>query len=192
MGFAEFFFRKTSGLPDRGQLVTGITGTMAAGLASGACAWAFRYPLAATGKLYVERIHQHYVCLGGFTAPITAGRRLALFRGFGADPAGGASLDVVRKCSSEAVETLVSGKIATTAALTTTGITFESSPGRRLLLAHAGVAGASYDEEWRFDGAGADSEPLLPGELFGGLAGQAFDAGGTWQLNLSIDVAERM
>ncbi len=190
MGFGQFNQNTREGLPRRGQLITGITGTMAAALSAGSTVWAFRYPAAATGVLYVSRIHQHYCCIGAFTTPVTAGRRLHLVRGSGGDPSGSTALDVERKNSSEAIETLVSGRIATTAAVSVSGVTYETPVKRRLALSQAGSAGADYDEEWRFDGISAEPLYLQPGQLLGGVAGATFDAGGTWQLNLSVDAIE--
>jgi hypothetical protein len=190
MGFGQFNQNTREGLPRRGQVITGVTGTMAAALTAGSTVWAFRYPAAASGVLYVSRIHQHYCCIGSFTTPVTAGRRLHLLRGSGGDPAGSSPLDVERKNSSDTVETLVSGRIANTGGVTVTGITYETPVKRRLLVAHAGNAGASYDEEWRFDGSSAEPLYLQPGQLLGSVAGATFDAAGTWQLNLSIDAIE--
>jgi hypothetical protein len=187
MGYADFFRDyKEAGLEQRGQIISGFTNTMVAALGANAAVVAMRYPVSATGLLYVPWMHLHYTCLGSFTTPVTAGRRLTLRRGSGADASGGTALDVVRKKSDVSSETVVTGRIADTAALTTTGITFESSSMARLMLAHVGLQGGSYDEVWAFD----DTLTLKPGELLGLLAGQAFDAGGTWQLNWKAQAVE--
>lgn len=161
-----------------GQVFSGNTGTMAAGLVSGAHVLTARYPMAATGRFYLTWLHVHFATIVAFTTPVTAGRRLALRRGSGADASGGNALDVSR-CQSDATETLLTGRVADTAALTVTGITLETEARAQLLLAQAGNAGADYDEIWRFD----DPLVLLPGQLFAVVAGATFDAGGTWQAN---------
>ncbi len=96
-----------------------------------------------------------------------------------ASPGSGKVWSQARSVSSEATESLVVGKIATTAALTMSGITLETPAIARLLLATYGTAGQDYDEIWQFDG-----EALLPGELFALTAPQAFDAAGTWQASI--------
>jgi hypothetical protein len=171
------------------QTFTGMTGTIAAGLASGGCVCAARYPADGVGKTLLYRLHLHYVCLGVFTAPITAGRSLVLARGSGADPSGGSALSVFDADTIAAVagSQLLAGRIATTGALTVTGITFETAPRARMLLAHAGSAGNDYDEIWDLS---RDPVVLAPGELFGLRAGQAFDAGGSWQLSVKGEAVE--
>jgi hypothetical protein len=182
MRHAEAFrdHNRAEGLSFRGQSFAGVTGTMAAALASGAAVFAARYPLAATNRFLVQWVHLHYVTLVAYTVPLTAGRRLHLVRGAGADASGGTDIDVVRNQSDLTAESVLTGKVATTGALTITSITFETAVRARLLLAQAGNAGNDYDEIWTFD------EPLIlvPGQLLGIVAGQAFDAAGTWQLNV--------
>jgi hypothetical protein len=170
----------------RGQSFSGYTGTMAAALGAGTTVFALRYPAAAVGVLIVHWMHLHFTCLGTFTAPVTAGRRLALRRGAGADPSSGTAIDAVRS-KSDGVEPLITGQVATTAALVTTGITWEAASLARLMLSHAGTAGLDYDEMWRPD------DPLAilkPGELLGILAPAAFDAAGTWQLSVKGQAVE--
>jgi hypothetical protein len=168
--------------PQRGQTFSGVTGTMAAALANAATVCAVRYPLAGTRRFALTWLHLHYVCLGAFTVPVTAGRRLALRRGAGGDPSGGTDLDVVRNQSdiSATNEAVVTGQISATAALTMTGVTLETAVRMRMLLAHAGASGNDYDEIW----APADPLILLPGQLAAITAGQVFDAAGTWQLSV--------
>lgn len=164
-----------------GQSFSGITGTMAAALAANATVAAVRYPLAATRKFLLTWLHLHVTCLGAFTIPVTAGRRLALKRGSGGDPSGGTDLDVGRDDSAEESETLVTGQIATTGALTMTGVTYETPTRRRLPLSHVGSAGLDYDELWTWK----DGLLLRPGQLAGIVAPAQFDAAGTWELNFS-------
>ncbi|MEY4548245.1 MAG: hypothetical protein RL685_4440 [Pseudomonadota bacterium] len=171
------------------QTFSGTTGTMAAALASGACVCAARYPSAGVGKTLLHRLHVHYVCLGAFTTPVTAGRSLILQRGSGGDPSGGNALDIFDADTIAAVNgsELLAGRIATTAALTVAGITFEAAPRARLLLAQAGESGKDYDEIWDLS---EDPMVLAPGQLWGLCAGQLFDAGGSWQLSVKGEAIE--
>lgn len=183
MRFAEIIDQHTSkGRTFKGQSFAGVTGTIAAALAANASVFAARYPVAATKRFAVQWIHLHYVCIGAFTAPVTAGRRLALRRGSGGDPSGGTDIDVVRNQSdlTSGTETLLTGQVATTGALTMTDVTLETAARARLLVAHAGASGNDYDELWTFN----DPMILLPGQLFAIAAGATFDAAGTWQLSV--------
>jgi len=178
---------------------------MAAGLTANSSIWTLRYPETAVmpgagpyaGKrLYVQRICVQFNTLTAFTTPVTAGRRIHLVRGAptsatASDPTGGAAFTMVRKRSDTSDENLGVGRIATTAALTTTGFTFETSKLRRLNLSHAGNSGAETSVEWRFDGVVADPIYLLPGELLAIQAGaNDFDAAGTFELVVDCDAVE--
>lgn len=181
MRYAEIIEQHTSpGRPFKGVSFSGVTGTMAAALAADGAVCALRYPATAVKRWALQWIHLHYVCIGAFAAPVTAGRRLALKRGSGGDPSGGTALDVVRNDSGlgSTNETAPTGQIATTGALTMTGVTLESAVRARLLIAHAGASGNDYDELWSFD----DPLILRPGQLAAIVAGATFDAAGTWQL----------
>jgi hypothetical protein len=171
---------RAEGLSFRGQSFSGVTGTMAAALANAAAVFAARYPLAATNRFLVQWVHLHYVTLAAYTTPLTAGRSLICKRGSGGDASNGTDISVVRDQSDLTAETLLTGQAANTGALTMTSVSFETPVKARLLLAQAGNAGNDYDEIWTFD----DPFILLPGQLLGILAGQLFDAVGTWQLNV--------
>lgn len=186
MNYQQLRQQAGGSLSFRGQTVSGVTGTMAAGLAADAAVAAFRYPVAATAKCAVLWLHLHYVCIGAFTTPVAAGRRLHVIRGSGGDPSGGTALDVSRD-ESDLSETKLTGQIATTAALTMTSVVFTNEvPKGRMLLTHAGASGASYDEIWRWE----DPQILIPGELLAVTAGATFDVVGTWQLNLKAEAVE--
>lgn len=207
MGFPQLYRASYGhGTPELGQVGSALTGIVAA--AADGTVWTFRYPelspVKAGGstrqsrRLYVQRIHVQYVCLTAFTTPVTAGRALRLVRGApttggtASNPSGGAAYTMVHKRSdvSASVETLGVGRVATTAVLTTTGITFETAPMQRMMLVGAGASGAQYDEAWRFDGVEADPIYLLPGELLAIATDAAFDAAGTFQLQVDIDAVE--
>jgi hypothetical protein len=185
---------------EKGQVGSALTGTMAAALAADATIWTIRNPETAVmpskgmqgRRLYIERIHLQYTAIVAATVPVTAGRCLKLVRGVptaltAADPSGGAAWVPVRKRSDRTDEVLGIGRVATTAALTTTGFTFEANIIQRMLLTQAGNSGNSYDEAWRFDGTESDYIYLLPGEILAIQAGQTFDAGLTWEINVDAD-----
>lgn len=113
---------KAEGLSFRGQSFGGITGTIAAAIASQACVFSARYPLAATNRFLVQWLHLHYTTLVAYTVPLTAGRRLALKRGSGGDASGATAIDVVRNQSDLTSETLLTGMVATTGAMTMTSV----------------------------------------------------------------------
>lgn len=171
----------------RGQRIGGVTGTIAAGLASGSAVFTARYPAAGLGRVLVRWLHLHYVCIAAFTTPVTASRRLALQRGSGADPSGGAAGIVSRDQSDPATETAMVTRIATTGALTMTSVTLETDSRERMLLAHAGASGQDYDEIWDMRD---DPMVLLPGQLLAITAPATFDAGGTWQLSVKGSCVE--
>lgn len=191
------------GTLERGQAGSGLTGTVAA-TADGTL-WTLRFPETAPmpsgsrgqGKrLYIQRIHLQWTTLTAFTAGAvpTAGRGVQLVRGAptsgtAANPSGGAAFTMVRKRSS-GDEVLGVGRVATTGVLTTTGLTFESTPFARALLASQGTAGASFEKVWRFDGVEADPIYLLPGEVLAIQTNQAMDAAGTFQLLADVDAVE--
>ncbi len=192
------------GLKEKGQAGSAVTGTVAAALAADASVWTLRYPEVVapnppsvfTKRLYVQRISLTFTDIVAFTTPVTANRRLKLVRGApattAADPSGGAAYTLVRKRSdiSADVEKLAIGRVATTAALTTTGFTFEADPIRQLLLVAAGASGGTATATWSFDGVDADSVFLLPGQCLAIQAGATFDAAGTWQLVVDVDCCE--
>ncbi len=191
-----------SGIPERGQAGSALTGIVAA-TADGTL-WTLRYPETSvmpgnstreTKRLYVQRIHVQYVTLTAFTTPVTAGRALRLVRGAptsgtASNPSGGSAYVMVHKRSDVDSETLGVGRVATTAVLTTTGLTFETAPLQRIMLVQAGSSGNSYDEAWRFDGIEADPIYLLPGQLLAIATDSAFDAAGTFQLQVDVDAVE--
>lgn len=194
------------GVRERGQAGSAVTGVVAAGLAAGGTVWTLRYPETAVmpgagpyaGKrLYVQRISVQYTTLTAFAAGATPtpGRGLRLVRGAptsgtAANPSGGAAFTMVRKRSDTTDENLGVGRVSTTAALTTTGLTFETNPLQRVMLTASGQAGNSVSEIWRFDGVEADPIYLLPGELLAIQADALFDAAGTFELNVDVDAVE--
>lgn len=175
---------------------SGVTGTIAAALGANSSVFAMRLdPGAGTKLAFVERIRCQYTTIVAYTTAVTAGRRLALFRGSGAAASGGTGITVgVRKDTANGVASefdVANGgdiRIATTGALTVTGITYETDPIRIATLTHAGAAGGYVEWLWEF-GAGAESAPIVlqPGQLLAIRNPAAMDAAGTWQLSVSVD-----
>ncbi len=172
--------------------MAGTSGTIAAALAANASVFAMRNDIASPRQVFIERLRVQFTTIVAFTVPITAGRRLSLFRGNGAAASGGTGLVPVRKGSAvgnvSEVDAANGGdaRIATTAALTVTGITFETNPVAEMPLTHLGNAGAF--QEFLFEFAATESAPLIlqPGQLLALRTPVLFDAGGTWQLGVNV------
>lgn len=176
--------------------ISEITGTIAAALAANSAVFAMRLDPAAgsTYKLYVARIRLEYTTIVAYTTPVTAGRRLAVFRGTGAAASGGTAIaTAVKKDTADGNSQVNSGeggdaRIATTGALTVTGITFESNPVRVMNLIHVGAAGGYTERVFEFNASDAGGELVLnQGELIAIRNPAAMDAAGTWQLGVTVD-----
>ena len=174
--------------------ISSITGTIAAALAANASVFAMRLSPTSTKVAYIERVRIQFTSIVAFTVPITAGRRLAIFRGAGASTSGGTSLPtMVKKNTTTAnlsnFDVVNSGdvRISTTGALTVTGITFEAEPISTMTLVHCGAAGAFY--ETVFELSATESAPLVlnAGQLLAIRSPRAMDAAGTWQMGIRVD-----
>ncbi len=172
---------------------SGTTGTIGAALAANSSVFAMRLDPTAPRRLFLERLRLQFTTIVAFTTPVTAGRRLSLFRGNGAAASGGTAMTPVRKSSAygspSEVETSQGGdiRIAAAAALTVTGITFETPPIGEMSLVHVGAAGGFFEQLFEF--APTECAPiwLEPGQLLAVRNPVAFDAAGTWQLAVKAD-----
>jgi hypothetical protein len=182
---------RTSQTP-RGQgfAVADTTGTVGAALAQNSSVFVMRLdPGAGAVRAYIERIRLQYTTIVAYTTAVTAGRRLALFRGSGAASSGGTGITAAApKCTAYSASEfdLASGgdiRIATTGALTVTSITYETTPLRVFTLTEVGGAGGYKEQVWEFD------SPLClePGQLIGIRNPVAMDAAGTWTLAVNVD-----
>lgn len=176
-----------------------VTGTMAAALALNSAVFAMRSdPTAgASWRTYISRIRIEWTTIVAFTTPITAARRLALYRGAGANATGGTVLVPAKKDSSNGVGSefgVAQGgdsRIATTAALGIAGVTWETASFRQMGLSHVGAAGAYKEVVWEFNSTDAGGPLILSaGELLGILNPVAMDAAGTWQAVINVDYTE--
>jgi hypothetical protein len=175
-----------------GFAASGTTGTIGAALAANSSVFAMRLDPSSPRRAFIDRLRLEFTCLVAYTVPITAGRRLALFRGSGAAASGGTALVATAKHSTNNQSEFLTAnggdiRIATTAALTVTGITYEASSIRDLSLVHIGTAGAFREVVWEF--AAAENAPiqLEPGQVLAVRNPVVMDAAGTWQLSASVD-----
>lgn len=174
--------------------VSSITGTINAALAANSAIFAMRFDAGAGNKkAYVERIRIAHTTIVAYTTPLTAGRRLAVYRGSGANASGGTAIATIAKKHSASAdsefETAQGGdvRIATTGALTVTGITFETNEFATMPLVHAGAAGAFFEQLFEFNANESAPIVLEPGQLLAIRNPQAMDAAGTWQAAVRID-----
>jgi hypothetical protein len=176
--------------------IAATSGTIAAAIAANATTFAMRLSLGSTRKAFIERIRLEFVTIVAFTTPVTAGRRLSIFRGAGAAATGGTSLSGAGainpkhgSADTSQFSTANGGdiRIATTGALTTTGITFEPVPLAEMGLVHVGNAGNYREVTFEYGGAKATPIQLDAGQLIAVRNPAAFDAAGTWQLTTVVD-----
>lgn len=178
-----------------GYSIVAVTGVISAGLAAGSTVFAMRNSPTASKNVLVFFMILDYVTIAPYTTSVVAGRRLSVFRGSGAAASGGTGIpSAVRRLSTSPASSVdsVSGgdvRIATTGALTVTGITFESQEVACIHLVGAGAAGSVVRNTFEF---GISQEPLMlrPGELIAVRNPVAMDAGGTWQLGVHVYFVE--
>ena len=174
------------------------TGVIGAGAAAGAAVLAMRLDPSYGGKAFIEYIRIRFTTIVAFTTPITATRSLVITRGSGANASGGTAIPVLTKKntsdSASQFDTAEGGdaRIATTGALTVTGITWETVNLAEISLVQVGAAGAFYEAICEFNSANHAIE-LNPGQLLGIRVGpSAMDAAGTWMLNADINWRESL
>lgn len=174
----------------RGQqfIVSELSGTVGAAIAINSSFFAMRLDLGSTLRAFVDLIVLRYTTIVAYTTPVTAGRRLAIFRGSGANTSGGTSITTATPRSTgfaaSEFDTAAGGamSIATTGALTVTGITFEAAPIAVAPLVHLGNAGGYGEFRFQFDAP----IQLEPGQLLAVRNPVAMDAAGTWQLGVEV------
>jgi hypothetical protein len=179
-----------------GFSVSGFTGTIAAALGANSAVFAMRLDPSATNPAHITQIKLSYVTIGAYSVPVTAGRRLSIFRGAGANAAVGTAISAAaRKDSNSGASEFDSAqggdmRISATATLTQTGITWETIPFAEMNLVGSGTAGALKEEAFNF--CAPETLPILiqPGQLLGIRNPQAMDAAGTWQLGVTVNWVE--
>ena len=172
--------------------VASKTGTISAAAAAGAAVFAMRLDPGSTKKAWVDSIKLRWTTIVAFTTPITQTRSLVITRGSGAATSGGTSIaTATKKDSTYGISEfdVASGgdiRIASTGALTVTGITWETVNLAELTLVHVGAAGAYYEAVYEFSVRNHEIE-LNPGEVLGIRVGpSAMDAAGTWSLGVEV------
>lgn len=176
--------------PQRTYAVAGMTGTMAAALAQDAIVFAmFAGPSSDGLAGYLEALKLTFQTIVAFTTPITASRRLGIYRASGVAATGGAALGVVKKKTGAPASIVTDARIATTAALTVAGITREADPIAFADLVHVGAAGGRAEFLYEFNPPRTPTT-LNPGELLVVSNPVAMDAAGTWQLGVQVDWRE--
>lgn len=172
------------------------TGTIAAAAAAGAAVFAMRLDPGSTKKAWIESMRLRWTTIVAFTTPITATRSIVITRGSGAATSGGTSIaTATKKDSTYGISEfdVASGgdiRIATTGALTVTGITWETVNLGEATLIQAGAAGAFYEVVYEFSVRNHEIE-LNPGEVLGIRVGpSAMDAAGTWVLGVEVNWRE--
>lgn len=188
--------RVTNFAPGAGYSISGITGTIAAAAGANGCFFAMRLDPATTLIAKIARIIIQYQTIIAYTTPLTAARRLSLFRGGSAALSGGtAYTGMSKKDTGKAASQFDSAeggdaRFSTTGALTVGSATFDTNPIRTANLAHVGAAGAFLEQVWEFNDDLSVPLTLRPGELIGIRNPAAMDAAGTWQLGVSVDWTE--
>lgn len=176
--------------------VAAKTGVIAAAAAAGAAVFAMRLDPGSAKKAWVESMRLRWTTIVAFTTPVTATRSIVITRGSGAASSGGTSISAATKKDStygaSEFDVALGGdiRIATTGALTVTGITWESVNLGEMTLVHVGAAGGFYEVVYEFSGRNHEIE-LNSGEVLGVRVGpSAMDAAGTWVLGVEVNWRE--
>lgn len=180
-----------------GFAVSNVTGAVAAALAANATVFAMRLDPGSANRAFIDRVRLQWTTLVAFTTAVTAGRRIALYRGAGAATAGGTAIpNANRKWTAGAASSEFDAanggdiRIATTGALTVTGVTWETDPLATMTLTHVGAAGAFYETIFEFAPSESYEIVLEPGQLLGVRNPVVMDAAGTWQLGVNVQWRE--
>lgn len=173
-------------------VTSGKTGTIAAAAAAGACVFAMRLDPGSAKKAWIDMVKLRWTTIAAFTTPITATRSIVVTRGSGAATSGGTSIATATKKDTtyglSEFDVALGGdiRIATTGALTVTGITWESTNIAEQTLIQVGAAGGYVEAVYEYSNRNHAIE-LNPGEVLGVRVGpSAMDAAGTWVLNVEV------
>lgn len=173
--------------PQRSYATAGVSGTVAAALAQDSVVFAMLADPAASLSAYLDQLRLSFTAIVAFTTPITAGRRLGIYRATGGvATTGGTALNVVKKKGATAPASVITSvRIAAAAALGVAGIAREADPILVADLVHVGAAGGRV--EFVYDFAPPNNVPheIRAGELLVVSNPVAMDAGGTWQLGVN-------
>jgi len=180
-----------------GRMFGGMTGTLAAGITAGGAVFVARFSLSSGSvKAHIERIRLVYTTITAFTTPVTAGRRLGIYRGSGAAASGGTAQasgpwrkDSLGAGGDSYFDDAQTGDVrySTTAALGVGGITFETDALATMSLSHVGAAGGAYERTYEFPNGFCGPIILNAGELIAVRTIPTMDAVGTWQLAVDME-----
>lgn len=180
-----------------GFSIAKTTGTIAAALAANSSFFAMRLDPSSANRAFIDRIRLQFTTIVAFTVPVTAGRRLGLYRGSGAAAGGGTAMpNASRKWTAlgttSEFDTANGGgmNIAAAAALTVAGIAFEADELFQMSLSHVGAAGAHHEAVLECNPSQSSEIVLEPGQLLAIRNPVAMDAGGTWQLSVGVQWRE--
>lgn len=173
-----------------GYGVAAVTGTMAAALAQDSLIFSIQCGAQASAQaadrlsLWFDRIRLAFTTIVAFTTPITAARRIGLYRATLGPPTGGTAMAVVKKDSNGDATVVTDARIATTAGLTANGTVREANPIALMDLVHVGAAGGRQDFLYELAAPFNAEQAINPGELLVASNPVAMDAAGTWQLSV--------
>jgi hypothetical protein len=179
--------------------LSSVTGIVGAALAANSTVFAMRTNPGGTKAALIHKISLRYITQVAYTTPLSAVRRLAVFRGAGAATSGGTTLSTAippkdSSAPNSVVQTSEGGfaSISTTGALTVSGITYEAQEFSTMHLGAVGAAGATTDWTIVVDAHTGDHPlELQPGQLMAIRNPVVMDAAGTWVLAVSVDWCER-
>jgi len=175
-----------------GYAVSGVSGTIAAGLAQDSVVLALlcdpQLGISAANRklaMYFDRIALAFTTIATFTAQVSPSRRLGVYRAAGPAATGGSPLAIAKKDAVNAPASVcTSALIAATGALGAASLTREATPIGTLDLVHVGAAGARQEFLFELATPGNAEIVIAPGELLVVSNPVAMDAGGTWQLTV--------
>lgn len=179
--------------------LTAATGAIGAALGADSAVFAMR--AASIGrKAIFTNIELDFAVSTAFTTVTVAGRRLEVQRGSGANASGGNAVATATKRVAQAASIFDAAaggdaRVATTAALTVAGITFEDLPLYTMHLAAIGAVNATKHDEFGVTDFDPTRGPIggvqiLPGELLVVRNQAAMDAAGVWSLGIHLEWVE--
>lgn len=174
-----------------GYGVSGVSGVVAAALAQDAVILSLlcdpQVSLASTPRqklgMYFDRVRLAFTTIVAFTTPITAARRLGIYRAAGVAATGGTALPVVKKDTNAPTSVCTDARIAAAGALGFTAAR-EASPIMTLDLTHVGTAGARQEFVYELAAPANNPFAINPGELLVVSNPVVMDAAGTFQLSV--------
>lgn len=167
------------------------SGTIAVALAQDSVVFALRADTTANSEMCVfpDRLRLAFTTIVAFTTPVTAARRLGIYRASnaGAEVSGGTDvLAAIRKKDTNApASTVVKAFMATTAGLTLGGLSREAHPLALLDLVHVGAAGGRAEFIYELAPPQTNEWCINPAEYLAISNPVAMDAAGTWQLAIN-------